>query len=313
MGGGGVANEMGGGTSNGGTAPGGSPATGAGGAVTGTTGGPVIPAVTAECPTFEDGTVTFMGLAGVQIAAGAKPASPTAPLVFYWHGTGSTSGEFSALAAPVAAGVKAQGGVLVSFQNTTGGDLYSGLNVFGESDLKLVDQLAACAVRDHNVDPKRIYTMGCSAGGLFAASMAALRSSYVAAAAPNSGGWVKMPTFEDAHTPALMTVHGLMGKDVVIVDFADRSAIADAAFKMHGGFVIDCDNGRWSLRRRGPCRSRVGVLPGASLRRLARALDDAAVGFPAEPVQDRSVGSDAEDKSKARRSSFAFCDFRDDR
>jgi hypothetical protein len=40
-----------------------------------------------------------------------------------------------------------------------------------------------------------------------------------------------------------MTVHGLMGKDVVIVDFADRSAIADAAFKMHGGFVIDCDTG----------------------------------------------------------------------
>jgi dienelactone hydrolase len=133
--------------------------------------------------------------------------------------------------------------VLVSFQGTTGGDLYTGLNVFGETDLALVDQLVACAVRDHNVDPKQIFTTGCSAGGLFAASMATLRSSYVAAAAPNSGGWVKTPTFEDANKPALMTVHGMMGKDVVIVDFAQRSAIADAAYRMQGSFVIDCDTG----------------------------------------------------------------------
>ena len=34
-----------------------------------------------------------------------------------------------------------------------------------------------------------------------------------------------------------------MGMDVVIVDFAQRSAIADAAFKMQGSFVIDCDTG----------------------------------------------------------------------
>jgi hypothetical protein len=117
MGGGGMANDPGGSISNGGMVPSGLP-TGAG-AVTGSTGGPVIPAITADCPAFVDGTVTFMGLAGVQIAAGAKPAAATAPIVFYWHGTGSTSGEFQALAGPVADGVKAQGGALVSFQNTT--------------------------------------------------------------------------------------------------------------------------------------------------------------------------------------------------
>lgn len=242
---GGADNGNGGDTSGGGVPSGGSSPTGAGGASTGPDAkdGPVIPQLTADCPTFEDGTVTFMGLAGVQIAAGAKPAAATAPMVVYWHGTGSNSGEFSLLAGPVLSGVKAQGGVLVSFQGTTGGDLYSGTNIFGEADLKLVDQLVACAVRDHNVNPRQIFTMGCSAGGLMAASMAALRSSYVAAASPNSGGWVKTPTFQDSHTPALMTVHGAMGKDVVIVDFAQRSAIADAAFKMQGSFVIDCDTG----------------------------------------------------------------------
>ncbi len=50
----------------------------------------------------------------------------------------------------------------------------------------LVDQLVACAVRDHNVDPRRIYTTGCSAGGLFAAALGAARSRYIAAVAPDS-------------------------------------------------------------------------------------------------------------------------------
>jgi predicted esterase len=204
---------------------------------------PVIPMVSGDCPTFATGTITFMGLAGIQIASGAKPASPTAPMLFYWHGTGSTSGEYSLMAAPVAQGIQAAGGIIVSFQGSTGGDLLSGTSVFGQGDFKLTDQLAACAVRDRNIDPRKIYTMGCSAGGLFATAMAAMRSTYIAAAAPNSGGTVAPLTFQNAHTPALMTVHGKMGSDVVIVDFSQTSATADTAFKGKGGFVIDCDTG----------------------------------------------------------------------
>jgi predicted esterase len=204
---------------------------------------PVIPMVSGDCPMWTNATITFMGLGGIQIAAGAKPPSPSAPMLVYWHGTGSTSGEYALMAAPVANGVTQQGGVIVSFQNTTGGDLYSGTSIFGQSDLKLVDQLVACAVRDHNIDPRKIYTMGCSAGGLFSVAMAAMRSSYVAAAAPNSGGEVIPVAFENMHTPPLMTVHGAMGSDVVVVDFSQTSATADTAFKQRGGFVIDCNTG----------------------------------------------------------------------
>jgi acetyl esterase/lipase len=101
----------------------------------------------------------------------------------------------------------------------------------------------ACAVRDYNVDPRKIFTMGCSAGGLFAGAMAALRSNYVAAASTNSGGWVMPVSFENSYTPPLMTVHGAMGSDVVIVDFSQTSTTADFAFKARGGFVIDCNTG----------------------------------------------------------------------
>jgi hypothetical protein len=204
---------------------------------------PQIPAVSVECPEFRTGTISFMGLGGIQLVAGAKAAAATAPMVFYWHGTGSTSSEFGIMAGAVRDGVQAEGGVLVSFQGTTGGDALSGTSVFGKGDMDLVDQLVACAVRDHNVDPRRIFTTGCSAGGLLSGALAALRSSYIAAAAPNSGGFTFQQQFQNNFTPALMTVHGAPGRDVVVVDFSKTSATADKAFKGHGGFVIDCNHG----------------------------------------------------------------------
>jgi hypothetical protein len=204
---------------------------------------PVIPAVAADCPKFIDSTITYMGLGGIQIVAGAKPAGPTAPMVFYWHGTGSFAGEFAAMATAVQQGVVSEGGVLVSFQDTTGGDLLSGTAIFGAGDFKITDQLLACAVRDQNIDPRRVFATGCSAGGLFSAAMAAERSTYIAAAAPNSGGWTVPVAFQNKYTPALMTVHGAAGVDVVVIDFSSASATADQAFKAAGGFVINCDHG----------------------------------------------------------------------
>jgi dienelactone hydrolase len=204
---------------------------------------PAIPAVAGECPAFRTGTITFGGLGGIQMVVGTKAAAATAPMVFYWHGTGSTSGEFGLMATAVRSGVESEGGILVSFQGTTGGDLLSGTSVFGRGDMDIVDQLVACAVRDYNIDPRRIFTTGCSAGGLFAAALAALRSDYIAAAAPNSGGFVFPQQFQGEFTPALMTVHGAPGQDVVIVDFSNTSATADKAFKDRGGFVVNCNHG----------------------------------------------------------------------
>jgi predicted esterase len=204
---------------------------------------PVIPAVTATCPTFVNSTITFMGLAGIQIVAGAKPPGATAPMVFYWHGTGGQSGEFATNATAIQQGVVQEGGVLVSFQGTLGGDLRSGTLIFGAADYPVADQLVACAVRDHNIDPRRIFATGCSAGGLFSTAMAAERSNYIAAAAPNSGGFILNLPFQGPAKPALMTMHGAAGTDVVVVDFSVTSATADTAFKAQGSFVIDCDTG----------------------------------------------------------------------
>jgi poly(3-hydroxybutyrate) depolymerase len=186
------------------------------------------------------------------LEVGSKATGSTAPLVFYWHGTGSFAAEFLGSATAVHQGVVSEGGVLASFQGGFGtGDGLSGTAIFGRSDLDLVDQLVARAVQDHNVDPRRIFTTGCSAGGLFATAMSALRSSYVAAAAPNSGGWSFPQPFQGEFTPALMTMHGAPGVDVVGIDFSVSSAAADDAFKRRGGFVINCNHGGGHCGARG--------------------------------------------------------------
>jgi len=166
-------------------------------------------------------------------------------MILYWHGTGSFAGEYGGMATAVYQGAIAEGGVLTSFQDSSGvGDSScSGTFIFSLGDMDVTDGLVSCAVANHNVDPRRIFTTGCSAGGLFATCMAAHRSSYIAAAAPNSGGFAIPQPFENEYTPALMTMHGAPGVDVVVIDFSESSATADQIFKDRGGFVINCNTG----------------------------------------------------------------------
>jgi poly(3-hydroxybutyrate) depolymerase len=205
---------------------------------------PTLPPITGTCPDFRTGTATIGGLAGIALQVGPK-RSGTGSLVFYWHGTGSTAGEVNSLMpASVREEILEEGGILVSFGGSTdtGGDC-SGTGTFSKDDFKIADLIAACAVRDHAIDPRRIYTTGCSAGGLQAGCMGALRSSYVAAVVPNSGGLVSSQPIQDPkQTPAVMTMHG-GSADKVIVSFSQTSATYDKQMKAAGSFVVNCNHG----------------------------------------------------------------------
>lgn len=206
---------------------------------------PVIPEVDGECPVFASGEITLGGVAGIQIVAGPRAATATAPMVFYWHGTRSAALEYRELAAPIRQAVEAEGGILVALDESSGrgSGACSITGTFLSGDMEIVDQLVACAVRDHNIDPRRIFTTGCSAGGLFAACLAAERSEYIAATAPNSGGVVQPLRFSTDYTPALMTMHGPPGVDVAFFDFSHASATANAVFKNRGAHVVTCAHG----------------------------------------------------------------------
>jgi poly(3-hydroxybutyrate) depolymerase len=178
----------------------------------------------------------------VQLWVGTKSSTP-APLLFYWHGTGSSSAEAGLTMAAQVQEIVAAGGVVASFASSTGtGTDTSGDGVFFADDYKTADQVLACAVQQLNIDTRRIYTAGCSAGGLQAGAMVYLRSSYLAASMPNSGGVVFPMTMEDSHVPALITTHGGTS-DNVVISFATTSATEDTDIAKKPGTVVDCNHG----------------------------------------------------------------------
>jgi predicted esterase len=208
---------------------------------------PRIPDAAGDCPTLATGMVQIMGHS-VQLWVGEKQEEKKAPIMFYWHGTGSASSMAAGDLGPAVAEITADGGLVASFTDTTMEGMNTGNNVWYTGDFEMADQLVACAVKQLNIDTHRIYTGGCSAGGLQASAMVYQRSSYLAAASTNSGGLITqypdLYVLEDPdHVPALITTHGAPGQDVVVIDFSETSAanVKDIAAK--GGFAVNCNHG----------------------------------------------------------------------
>jgi len=208
-----------------------------------TSGSPRIPAKPASCPKIATGTVTVLGQQ-VQLWVGKKVAGKKGPILFYWHGTGSTSAEAQTALGTGNSEILAQGGVIASFTTTTKKGQNTGNNVWYTGDFEMADQILACAIEQQDVDPHRVYTGGCSAGGLQASAMVYGRSSYLAAAMPNSGGTIFKYTLEDSkHVPAVIATHGAAGKDVVVIDFSTTTTTMVKDLAAKGGFAVQCDHG----------------------------------------------------------------------
>jgi poly(3-hydroxybutyrate) depolymerase len=187
-----------------------------------------------------------MGL-NTSIVAGA-PGAVKGPILFTWHGTGGNGAmALRQLPQSVQDDIVRQGGIIIApsanGQVRSGGDVTFVLGVWYDGhDLEYADHLVACAVQNHNIDPRRIYTTGCSAGGLMAGTMALARSRYVAAAAPNSGGVVVPRPPQDAQrVPAVMSMHGGTS-DTVIVNFGDTSRNLQNALASSGAFRVECNH-----------------------------------------------------------------------
>jgi hypothetical protein len=214
-----------------------------GGAGMGAPGGlePIIPAVSGECPMIKSGTstATVLGLRATVIAGEKKEG--TGSLLIYYYGTGKL-GDVNSLPMAVRTDVTAQGGIVFALNEAknTGGDC-SGTGTFGIDDFTVVDQFVACAVKDYGINPKRIYATGCSAGGLTTGCMGIMRSNYIAAVAPNSGGiTIGYGKLQDPmRVPSAITMNGGSG-DNVIVNFGETSEAYDNYILKYGGFAVNC-------------------------------------------------------------------------
>src|SRR5262249_13160928 len=130
--------------------------------------------------------------------------------------------------------------------NTGNGIWYTG-------DFDTVDQVVACGIQQHLVDPSRIFVTGASAGGLQSTWMAYARSGYVAANPPISGGIFGYNGFclapvsdreDPSNVPSAIVTHGAPGQDVYgTADFSASSAAYEADVAAKGGFSVDCNTG----------------------------------------------------------------------
>jgi hypothetical protein len=179
----------------------------------------------------------------VQLAVGTKQADKKGAVFFYWHATGGSSTEVTMLG-PVVDEITSEGGIVASFSTTTGMGMQTGDNVWFTGDFAMADEILACAVEQLNIDMRRIYAGGCSAGGLQAGAMLYERSSYVAAVMPNFGGELFPFTLEDSsHVPAIVTTHGAPSNGGGIIDFTGASLVEDKDVASKGGFAVDCNHG----------------------------------------------------------------------
>jgi hypothetical protein len=204
---------------------------------------PIIPEINGDCPEFTpgQGIVTVNGISATVFVGEKKEG--TGSLVFYWYGT-AHAGDVSFMPQSVKDEITTEGGIVFAPNAAlnTGGDC-SGTGTFGIDDFNISDQVVACAVKNYGINPKRIYATGCSAGGLQTGCMGIMRSNYIAAVAPNSGGvtigYGKLQN--PNHAPDSFTMNGGTG-DNVIVNFGQTSEGYDNYILKYGGFAVNCNH-----------------------------------------------------------------------
>lgn len=228
---------------------------GSGGAVEGTGGSmdtavePRIPAAPASCPNLATGFVTVRGQQ-VQLWVGPRREDVNGSVFFYWHGTGSNSAEAERGWGNVVQEITRNGGMVASFTTSTETGQNTANGVWFTGDFAMADDLFACAVQQLNIDTHRVYTSGCSSGGLQAGAMVSGRSSYLAGAMPDSGGiisWFAPPYEAGQATPSVITSHGPPDKDPSpgamadgIFTYDDVSRDLTSAVVARGGYAANC-------------------------------------------------------------------------
>ncbi len=217
---------------------------------------PVIPTPTGACPEITEGTLTF-NPAGVGKPREARiwidedaAAAQDGPVVFYWHGTGSSTNE-----APYGlsnAGVeafKAAGGMVVAAVADPDAGTFPWWLTIGEQedDLLLADEVLGCLDEQWGVDPTRIHAIGMSAGGLHTTQMSYRRSAYIASVVTYSGG-IGIQGVPASQNPenrfAAMIYHGGASDNVVIsFQLASETYLDDLLMNDHFAFICDHGNG----------------------------------------------------------------------
>jgi hypothetical protein len=174
------------------------------------------------------------------------------PVVFAWHWLNASSGSF-VRDAELATAHEEMGIIFVlpdSLKNSSGNGVYQAdwpyVETWGaEKELVFFEDLLACVHAKYNVDPRRVYQTGVSAGGLWVTYLSGTeRVDRVAAVVPISGGlgelsYWKMPWSPQPNKfPSLIIWGG--PTDQLGLDFHEASLKYRDVLLADGHFVATC-------------------------------------------------------------------------
>jgi len=242
-----------------------------------------LPTSSGPCPEFIAGELEFAP-ADLSITRSARvwisdaSAELDGPLVFYWHGTGSSPQEAVwGLGNATISAIEELGGMVVAPIHDPAAGTYPWYLVSGnqQHDLNLADEILACANETVGVDTGRIHTLGMSAGGLHSSRMSLLRSSYLASVVIYSGGLYSTwgASFEDPDNKfAAMIFHG-GPDDYVGMSFQESSETYQQFLADNGNFAFICDHGQGH------------VLPPASAESVWQFFEDHPYGTDPSPYE----------------------------
>jgi poly(3-hydroxybutyrate) depolymerase len=207
---------------------------------------PALPTVTGTCPAFVEGMAAFSpGGTAREAQIYIDPTASKAmhgPLVIYWYGTGGQPSQAQqALGTAGIQRIKDAGGVVVAPKHVNAGVFPWIQGDPTQVDFPFADEIVACAAEKVGIDPRRVHSLGFSAGALFTAQLSYARSSYFASVATYSGGGAG--TFSDPNNkfPAMIVFGGT--NDMLVLNFHDASVAYQKALTDAGHFNFLCDHG----------------------------------------------------------------------
>ncbi len=214
-------------------------------------GQPLLPEATGPCPEFKDGEITLKpkGIAPRKARVWMSDAAKTkeGPILFYWHGTGSSHNVAGAAFASVRDEILEAGGLLIAPHRDSAAGVFPWYLTVGQKqdDLLVADEIVACAEAELNIDETRIHSTGMSAGGLHTSQMALLRSNYLASVVSYSGGLLADSTESQRadNKFAAMIYHGGDSDVVVGVQFKAAGERFHERLQKDGHFSFICDHG----------------------------------------------------------------------
>lgn len=207
------------------------------------------------CPTFEAGKNYILTDKRNRSFEMWLPPHPNNPgLVFVWHGNGDTPKNIGLYF--LADQISAQENVIVvspancctdSFDDCC--DISTTWNM-GEysntqADLTMFDDILACVEQQYDIDNKRVYTTGFSAGSLWSTFLVVNRGEYFAAAAIFSGGTGLVVDYQTpgSRLPVLLSWGGVQDTYMGVVNFDTMMNDFSAKLRADGHFVVECDHG----------------------------------------------------------------------